>query len=120
MDATIVQRQEELSRAELENVAFTHPAILLKALEQLPAYLKVVASEAALFKQMLKVTIAALPKADAAVEKFTKGEWADANDRFDGLFGDDPVAKCFVRHMTRTNGTPTNDWTGAFTPRPKE
>ena len=66
VDATIVQRQEEHSRAELENVAFTNPAILLKAMEQLPAYLRVVANEPALFKQMLKVAIAALPKADAA------------------------------------------------------
>ncbi len=66
VDATIVQRQEERSRAELENVAFTNPGVLLKAMEQLPAYLKVVASEPALFKQMLKVAVAALPKADAA------------------------------------------------------
>ena len=66
LDATLVQRQEERSRAELENVTFTNPGMLLKALEQLPAYLKVVASEPALFKQMLKVAVAALPKADAA------------------------------------------------------
>ncbi len=66
VDATLVQRQEERSRSELETVTFTNPGMLLKALEQLPAYLKVVASEPALFKQMLKVAIAALPKADAA------------------------------------------------------
>ena len=43
-----------------------------------------------------------LPLWNEAVEKFTKGEWADANDRFDGLFSDDPAAKCFVRHMARS------------------
>jgi class 3 adenylate cyclase len=66
VDATIVQRQEERSRAELESVAFSNPAILLRAMEQLPAYLKVVTTEPALFRQMLKVALTAMPKADAA------------------------------------------------------
>jgi len=35
-------------------------------MEQLPAYLRVITKEPELFKQMLKVAIAALPKADAA------------------------------------------------------
>jgi adenylate cyclase len=66
VDATIVQRQEERSRAELEHVPFSNPATLLKAMEQLPQYLKVVSNEQALFRQMLKVTLGALPKCDAA------------------------------------------------------
>ncbi len=66
VDATLVQHQEERSRAELEHVAFTNPSILLKAMEQLPQYLKVVASEPALFRQMLKVALNAMPKCDAA------------------------------------------------------
>ncbi|MBM3981878.1 MAG: adenylate/guanylate cyclase domain-containing protein [Planctomycetes bacterium] len=66
VDATLVQRQEERSRAELEHVPFTNPSILLKAMEQLPQYLKVVQTEAALFRQMLKVALGALPKCDAA------------------------------------------------------
>jgi class 3 adenylate cyclase len=66
VDATIVQRQEERSRAELEHVAFTNPATLLKAMEQLPQHLRVVMNEPALFRQMLKVALGALPKSDAA------------------------------------------------------
>jgi class 3 adenylate cyclase len=66
VDATIVQRQEERSRAELEHVPFSNPATLLKAMEQLPQYLKVVSNEPALFRQMLKVALSAMPKCDAA------------------------------------------------------
>jgi class 3 adenylate cyclase len=66
VDATIVQRQEERTRAELEHVPFTNPSLVLKAMEQLPQYLKVVSSEPALFRQMLKVALGALPKSDAA------------------------------------------------------
>ncbi|MCI0700484.1 MAG: adenylate/guanylate cyclase domain-containing protein [Planctomycetia bacterium] len=66
VDATVVQREEGRSRAELENVVFSNPGILLKAVEQLPAYLKVVATEAGLFRQMLKVALSAMPRADAA------------------------------------------------------
>ena len=66
VDATIVQRQEERSRAELEHVPFTNPATLLKAMEQLPQYLKVVTSEPALYRQMLKVALSTLPKCDTA------------------------------------------------------
>ncbi|MBN9121118.1 MAG: FHA domain-containing protein, partial [Planctomycetes bacterium] len=66
VDGTLVQRQEERTRAELEQVTFANPAILLKAMEQLPHYLRVVTDEPALFKQMLKVALQAMPRADAA------------------------------------------------------
>src|SRR5262249_14958483 len=38
VDATVVRRQEERTRAELENLPFANPATLLKAMEQLPRY----------------------------------------------------------------------------------
>jgi class 3 adenylate cyclase len=66
VDGTIVQRQEERSREELEKYTFSNPAILLKAMEKLPDHLKTVADEAALFRQMLRVALGAMPKADAA------------------------------------------------------
>src|SRR5262245_58641087 len=65
VDATTVQRQEERTRAELERVKFSDSEILLRALEQLPAYLKAATSEPALFRQMLKVALSAMPKVDA-------------------------------------------------------
>jgi adenylate cyclase len=66
IDGTVVQRHEERSRAELEHVSFTNPALVLKALERLPQHLKMVADEPALFRQMLKVALEAMPKCDAA------------------------------------------------------
>jgi adenylate cyclase len=66
VDGTVVQRQEERTRAELEQYTFSNPAILLRAMEQLPQYLRVIADEAALFRQMLRVALGAMPKADAA------------------------------------------------------
>ncbi len=66
VDGTIVQRQEERSRAELEYVTFTNPSLVLKALERLPQHLKVVTTEPALFRQMLKVALEAMPKCDTA------------------------------------------------------
>ncbi|QJW99589.1 adenylate/guanylate cyclase domain-containing protein [Frigoriglobus tundricola] len=66
VDGTLIQRQEERSRAELEHVNFTNPALVLKALERLPQHLKVVTTEAALFRQMLKVALEAMPKCDTA------------------------------------------------------
>jgi class 3 adenylate cyclase len=66
VDATLVQRRAEYTRAELENITFTDPATVLKAMEQLPAFLKIVSNEASLFRQMLKVAMMGLPRADAA------------------------------------------------------
>jgi adenylate cyclase len=66
VDATLVQQQVERTRAELEHVPFTNPSLLLKAMEQLPQYLKVVSSEPVLFRQMLKVAQGAMPKCDTA------------------------------------------------------
>jgi len=66
VDGTLIQRQEERSRAELEHVNFTNPALVLKALERLPQHLKVVTTEPALFRQMLKVALEAMPKCDTA------------------------------------------------------
>lgn len=66
VDATVIQRQEERSRSELENLPFSNPSLLLKAMEQLPAYLRLANDEPGLFRQMLKVALNALPKCDAA------------------------------------------------------
>ncbi len=66
IDGTLVQRQEERTRAELESLPFSNPSLLLKAMEQLPAYLKIVTDEPGLFRQMLKVALNAMPKCDAA------------------------------------------------------
>lgn len=65
VDATAVHRQAEYTRAELESLSFSDPATFLKAMEQLPTFLKLVANEPGLFRQMLKVALAGLPKADA-------------------------------------------------------
>jgi adenylate cyclase len=61
-----------------------------------------------------------LPLWDEAVGLFMQGEWADAASRFDDFFAEDPTAKCFLRHIKRTNGAPPADWKGSFTPRPEE
>jgi adenylate cyclase len=53
------------SRDELALADFSD-RLILKALERLPMHLAAVADEAGLFKQLLRVLIAALPRADAA------------------------------------------------------
>src|SRR6185437_6667088 len=47
-------------------IPFADPAVALKAMEQLPSTIKAAASEQGLFRQMLKVIMDALPRADAA------------------------------------------------------
>lgn len=66
VDATAVHRQAEFTRAELESLTFSDPATFLKAMEQLPTFLRLVANEPGLFRQMLKVALAGVPRADAA------------------------------------------------------
>jgi len=66
VDATVVQRKEEFTRAELENLQFSNPQVALKAMERLPHYLRGVKDEAGLFRQVLKVVLDGLVKADAA------------------------------------------------------
>jgi adenylate cyclase len=66
VDATVVQRREQYTRGELERLSFSDPATVLKALEQLPNYLRAVSTEPSLFRQMLKVALAGIPMADAA------------------------------------------------------
>ena len=66
VDATLVQRQEERSRAELESLPFSNAALFLKAMEQLPAHLKLATDEAGLYRQMLRIALSAMPKCDAA------------------------------------------------------
>ena len=66
VDATVAPRQEERTRAQLEEIPFTDPAIVLKAMEQLPNTIKAAANEQGLFRQMLKVVMDALRRADAA------------------------------------------------------
>jgi class 3 adenylate cyclase len=65
VDATIVQQKAEYTRAELENLAFADPVTILRAMEQIPNVLRLVVNEPGLFRQMLKVALTGLPKADA-------------------------------------------------------
>ncbi|HYH63286.1 MAG TPA: adenylate/guanylate cyclase domain-containing protein [Urbifossiella sp.] len=66
IDATVVARQEERTRAQLEDIAFASPAAVLKALEQLPSTIRAAVNEQGLFRQMLQVVMKAVPQADAA------------------------------------------------------
>ncbi|HEX4607126.1 MAG TPA: adenylate/guanylate cyclase domain-containing protein [Urbifossiella sp.] len=66
IDATVAARQEERTRAQLEEIAFTNPATVLKAMEQLPNTIRAAVNEQGLFRQMLRVIMEALPRADAA------------------------------------------------------
>jgi class 3 adenylate cyclase len=62
---TVAPRQEERTRAQLEEIPFANPSAALRAMEQLPATIRAVTSEQGLFRQMLKVVIDAMPRADA-------------------------------------------------------
>jgi len=67
IDATFAPRpQEERTRQQLEEIQFTDPKHVLKAMEQLPNTIRAAANEQGLFRQMLKVIMDALPRADAA------------------------------------------------------
>ena len=66
VDMTIAPRQEERTRAQLEEIPFANPAAALRAMEQLPATIRAVTTEQGLFRQMLKVVMDAMPRADAA------------------------------------------------------
>jgi adenylate cyclase len=65
-DMTVAPRQEERTRAQLEEIPFANPGAALRAMEQLPATIRAVTSEQGLFRQMLKVVMDAMPRADAA------------------------------------------------------
>lgn len=65
-DQTIAPRQEERTRAQLEEIPFANPGAALRALEQLPSTIRAVNSEQGLFRQMLKMVMEAMPRADAA------------------------------------------------------
>ncbi len=64
-DMTVAPRQEERTRAQLEEIPFANPGAALRAMEQLPATIRAVTSEQGLFRQMLKVVMDAMPRADA-------------------------------------------------------
>ncbi|MFM8271394.1 MAG: adenylate/guanylate cyclase domain-containing protein, partial [Gemmata sp.] len=66
VDATIAPRQEEKTRAQLEEIPFANPAAALRAMENLPNVIRVISTEQALFRQMLRVVMDAMPRADAA------------------------------------------------------
>jgi class 3 adenylate cyclase len=66
VDATIVKRQVERSRTELESVQFADPASFLRALVPLPLQMMNARNDAGLFRQALKVIRESLPRADAA------------------------------------------------------
>lgn len=59
------QWEQLRSRTELEGVQVGQPSVVLQALEKLPDVLRHAACEPSLFRQMLKVLLAALPRADA-------------------------------------------------------
>ncbi len=65
-DATIAPRQEERTRAQLEEIPFANPAAALKALEQIPSAIRAATNEQAIFRHMLKVVMDAMHRADAA------------------------------------------------------
>jgi class 3 adenylate cyclase len=65
VDATVAPRQEEKTRAQLEEIPFANPAAALRAMEQLPNTIRAVIAEQALFRQMLRVVMDAMPRADA-------------------------------------------------------
>lgn len=65
-DATVAPRQEERTRAQLEEIPFANPAAALKALEQIPGMIRAANTEQGLFRQLLKVVMDAMPRADAA------------------------------------------------------
>ncbi|MDY3553887.1 adenylate/guanylate cyclase domain-containing protein [Gemmata sp. JC717] len=66
VDATIAPRQEEKTRAQLEEIPFANPSAALRAMENLPNTIRSVGNEQALFRQMLRVVMDAMPRADAA------------------------------------------------------
>jgi adenylate cyclase len=66
MDMTVAARQEERTRAQLEELPFADPRVVLKAMEQLPRYIKAATTDQGLFRQMLQLVMDALPRADAA------------------------------------------------------
>jgi adenylate cyclase len=66
VDQTVAPRQEERTRAQLEEIPFANPGAALRAMEQLPATIRAVTSEQGLFRQMLKVVMDAMPRADAS------------------------------------------------------
>lgn len=66
VDGTILQHKQDLTRAELEGLPFTNPTAALKAMEQVPNVLRLAINEQTLFRQMLKVVLDALPRADWA------------------------------------------------------
>jgi class 3 adenylate cyclase len=66
VDGTILQHKQDLTRAELEGLPFTNPTAALKAMEQVPNVLRLAINEQTLFRQMLKVVLDALPRADSA------------------------------------------------------
>ena len=66
IDATIAPRQEERTRAQLEEIPFANPAAALKAMEQLPNTMRAASNEQGLYRQLLRMVMEALPRADAA------------------------------------------------------
>ncbi len=66
VDATVAPRQEEKTRAQLEEIPFANPAAALRAMENLPNTIRAITTEQALFRQMLRVIMDAMPRADAA------------------------------------------------------
>jgi len=66
VDGTVLQDKKEFTRAELEGLPFTNPTAALKAMEQVPNVLRLATNEQTLFRQMLRVILDALPRADTA------------------------------------------------------
>jgi adenylate cyclase len=53
---------------------------------------------------------------DTAVTEFTEGNWADAYEHLEGVFDEDPAARCLLRVMDSFGRRKPIDWTGAFVP----
>jgi len=80
-DATIAPRQEERTRAQLEEIPFANPTAALKALEQIPSMIRAATNEQAIFRQLLKVVMDAMPRADAAAIVRIPADAADSERR---------------------------------------
>lgn len=61
----VPHHEQQRTRTDLERVPFEHPGDVLKALEKLPDVFRLATNERTLIRQMLKILLAAAPRAEA-------------------------------------------------------
>ncbi len=64
VDGTMVQREQVLPRAGLTLGVVSNPSVVLRALERAPEILRLASDEGYLYREMLKVLLDAVPRAD--------------------------------------------------------